>query len=103
MNQHLIDRLRDLRQHVARDQHRAPPGGERAQEVAQPAHALGIEAVGRLVQDQQLGVAQQRRRKAQPLAHAQRVALHAAPCGVGQLDQPQHLIGARVGQPGGEA
>ena len=54
-----------------------PLGRERAQEVAQPAHALGVEAVGRLVEDQQLGIAEQRRRQAEPLPHAERVALHA--------------------------
>ena len=86
-DQHLVDRLRDLGEHVAGDEHRAPPRGERAQEVAQPAHALRVEAVGGLVEDQQLRVAEQRRREPQPLAHAQRVALDAPRARVVELDQ----------------
>ena len=102
-DQHLVDRLCDLCQHMARDQHRTPPRGERAQEVTQPAHALGVKAVGRLVQHQQLGIAKQRRCKPQPLAHAERVALHATSGGVLQFHQRQHLVGARVGQAGSKA
>ena len=59
-------------------EHRPPVGGERAQEVAQPAHALRVEPVGRLVEDQQLRVAEQRRREPEPLPHPERVALDAA-------------------------
>ena len=37
-----------------------PPVGVGADEAAQPAHAVGVQAVGRLVEDQDVGVAQQR-------------------------------------------
>ena len=39
--------------------------------------ALGVEAVGGLVEDQHLGVAEQRVREPEPLAHAERVLAHA--------------------------
>ena len=61
-------------------EHRATLRGERAQEVAQPAHALRVEPVGGLVEDEQLRLAEQRRREPESLAHAERVALDAAPC-----------------------
>ena len=96
-DQHVVDRLRDLGEHVARHQHRAAAGRVRADEVAQPAHALGVETVRRLVQDQQLGVAEQRRGETEPLAHAERVALHAPVGGALELDELQHLAHARVG------
>ena len=86
-DQHLIDGLRDLREHVAGDQHRPLAGGEGAEEVAQPAHALGIEAVGGLVEDQQLGLAEQRRREPEPLPHPERVPLDATVRGAVELDQ----------------
>ena len=57
---------------------RAPPR-ERAQEVAQPADPLRVEAVGRLVEHQHARVAEQRGGESEPLAHAERVALRAAP------------------------
>ena len=75
-------------------EHRALAGSERAQEVAQPAHPFRVEAVRRLVEDQQLGVAEQRRGEPEPLPHPERVALDAPAGGVGQLDQPQHLLDA---------
>ena len=61
--------------------------------------AGGIEAVGRLVEDQQLGRAEQRAREPEPLAHAERVA--ADPPVPGELDERQRLVDARVRQPGG--
>ena len=67
----------DLAQQVRGQQHGAAAVGEVAQQVAHPADALGVEAVGRLVEDQDLGVAEQRVRDPEPLAHAQRVLAHA--------------------------
>ena len=69
-DQHLVDGLRDLGQDVARDQDGAPLGRERPQEVAQPAHPFGIEAVRGLVKYQQLGIAKQRPREPETLTHA---------------------------------
>ena len=86
-DQDLVDGLRDLGQDVARDEHGAPAGRERAQEVAQPAHALGVEPVRRLVEHEQLRLAEQRRREPEPLAHAERVALDAPSRGAVELDE----------------
>ena len=74
---HLVDRLRDLGEDVARDEDGASLSGEGAQEVPQPADALGIESVRRFVEDQQLGLAEERGGETQPLPHAERVALDA--------------------------
>ena len=72
-----VDRLRDLGEHVARDEDRAALGGERAQEVAQPPDPGRVEAVRRLVEHEHLRVAEQRRREAEALPHPERVALDA--------------------------
>ena len=80
-----------------------PSGGERAQEVAQPAHALRVEPVRRLVEDEQLGLAEQRRREAEPLAHAERVALDAASCRVLELDERSTSSTRESGTPDGAA
>ena len=70
------DRL-DLQQQVRGEQHGAAAVGEVAQQAAHPADALGVEAVGGLVEDQHLRVAEQRVREPEPLAHAERVLAHA--------------------------
>ena len=49
--------LRDLGEDMTRDEHRATLRGQVAQEVLQPANALRVKPVGRLVEDQQLLVA----------------------------------------------
>ena len=51
-----------------------PFGRLGAQQVAQPADPLRVEAVGGLVEDQDPRVAEQGGREAEPLAHAERVA-----------------------------
>ena len=50
----------DLVQQVRGEQHGAAAVGEVAQQAAHPAHPLGVEAVGGLVEDQHLGFAEQR-------------------------------------------
>ena len=57
----------------SRDQDGLALGAEVAQEAAQPADALGVEAVGRLVEDEHLRVAEHSGGQAEPLAHAHRV------------------------------
>jgi hypothetical protein len=48
-----------------------PLGGQVLQQRADPADALDVQAVHRLVEDDGGGVAEQRRRDAQPLPHAE--------------------------------
>ncbi len=93
-DEHVVDGLRDLGEHVAGDEHRAPARGLLAHHAAHPGDARRVEAVGRLVEDQHLGVAEQRRRDRQPLAHAHRVALHTAVGGRLQSDRLEHLVDA---------
>ena len=70
----VIDGLCDLAQHVTRHQH--GPAARRAltQQDAQPADALRVQPVQRLVQHQDLRIAEQRRRQPEPLAHPGRIA-----------------------------
>ena len=51
--------LLDLGQHVAGEQHRRSRLGDAAHELAHLAHLAGVEAVGRLVEHEDLGLAQQ--------------------------------------------
>ena len=90
----VVDRLGDLGEQVARDEHGAAVGGLLAQQPAHPADAGRVEAVGGLVEDQHLGVAEQRGGDREPLAHAHRVALDAAVGGLGQPDGVEHLLDA---------
>ena len=93
-DEHPVDGLGDLGEDVAGDEHGAALCGQAAQEVPQPADAFGVEPVGRLVEDQQFRVAEQRRRQPEPLAHPERVSLHPSPGGIIELHQAQHLVGA---------
>ena len=68
----------DLVQQVRGEQHGAALVGVAAEQVAHPADAGRVEAVGRLVEDQHLGVADQGGRDAEPLAHAERVVADPA-------------------------
>jgi len=71
-----------------------------AQQATHPADAGRVKAVGRLVQDQDLRLTDQRGRDAQPLAHAEGVV--ADPPGRllrRQADQLQHLLDASVREP----
>ena len=83
---HVVGGLRDLREKVARDEHRPALVGLGAKHVAHPADARRVEPVGGLVEDQDFGVAQQRRRDREALAHPHRVALDPAVAGVGDAD-----------------
>jgi hypothetical protein len=53
----------------------------------------GSRPLGRLIEDQQGGVADERRGEPQPLPHAERVVTHAARRLLGsQADQVEHLL-----------
>ena len=89
-----LGRQRDLAHQVRGDEHRAALGGKLLQQVADPADALRVEAVGRLVQDQRGGIAQQRGGDAEPLAHAQREPADPLAGDGLEADQPDHLVDA---------
>ena len=65
--------LLDLAEQVAGEEHRGPGPVEVEQQLADLLDALRVEAVGRLVEHQQPGLAQQRAGQAEPLPHAERV------------------------------
>jgi len=69
---------------VAGDEHGPALVGQTPDQTAQPVHALGVEAVGRLVEDQDLGVAEQGPGQPEPLAHAEREAADPSATGGGQ-------------------
>jgi hypothetical protein len=71
-----------------------------AAKATRPAHPLRVQAVGRLVEHEDLRVAEQRGAERETLAHAHRVALHAAVAGGRQLDHVEHLVHAGVGDAG---
>jgi hypothetical protein len=81
-----------LADHVAGEEHRPALGGQRPEQVADPAHALGIQAVDRLVEDQRGGIAEQRRGDPQPLPHAQGETAYPPARHIAQADQVQNLI-----------
>ena len=68
----------DLVQQVRGQQDGAAAVGVVAEQVAHPPDAGRVEAVGRLVEDEDLGVAEQRVGDAQPLPHAEGVVAEPA-------------------------
>ena len=87
--------LLDLAQHVRRHEHGAALIGERAHEQTDPADALGVEAVRRLVEHQHARVAQQRFGDRQAVLHTERQAADAHLGHLGQADDGEHFAHAR--------
>jgi hypothetical protein len=83
-----------LRQEVTRQQHRDAGSAELAHQFADLPDAGGVEAVRRLVEDEQFRLLQQRARDRQPLAHAERVTLHAVVAAAVQADAVEDLVDA---------
>jgi hypothetical protein len=85
-------RLRHLAHQVRRDENRPSFGGERLEQLPDPAHAVRVQAVDRLVQHHRLRLAQQRRSDAQALPHAERETAGPAARDLAQPGQLNHLI-----------
>ena len=81
---------------VAGEEDRPPLGGERAKQLAEPADALRVEPVRRLVEDEHLRVAEQRAGQAEPLAHAERVPADAPSGRVREIDELEHFLHSRA-------
>jgi len=77
-----------LAHQVAGDQHRPSLVGEVAQQLAHPADALGVQAVHRLVEQEDVGVAEQRGGDPEPVPHAQGEPPHPV---VGHRLEADHL------------
>ena len=100
-DQDVVGGLLDLGEHVAGDEHGAPLGGQRAQEVAQPADALRVQAVGRLVEHEHRRVAEQRGGEPEPLAHAEgELADLPARAAAARSTVREHLVGAALREAG---
>ena len=103
---HVVDGLLDLAEHVAGDEDGLALTAEVAQELPQPPDALGVQPVGRLVQQEHLRVAQQRRGEPEALAHAHGVAAGPLARRGRDADQLEHLVdagGADAGRVGEDA
>ena len=90
---------RHLAHQVAGHEDRAALGGQRlACRLRIQTDALGVEAVDRLVEDQDVRVAEQRGGDAEPLAHAEGEARRpACVATAGQADQLEHLVDPAAG------
>ncbi len=82
-----------LAHQVAGHQDRATVRGQPFEQRTHPQHAVRVEAVDRLVQQHHGRVAEQRRRDAQSLRHAEREPADPAPRGAGQADLVEQLVG----------
>ena len=94
-----VGQLLDLGQDVARDEDRPAGVGEVAQlrpEVVDPGR---VQAVGRLVEDEQLRVVEQGRGDPQALAHPERVAVDMVAGPIGEAHDVEHLGDPSLGRP----
>ena len=94
-----VRHLLDLAQVVARHEDGLAGRGEETEGVAHGHDAGRVEAVGRLVEEEELRVAEQRRGDPQPLLHAERIGGHRVPRAVAQADQVEQLLDPLVGGP----
>ena len=76
-----------------------PSAASRRNRFAHPAHALRVQAVERLVEQQHRRIAEQRGGDAEPLLHAQGEPADPRPCRVGQAHLRQHLVDPARGTP----
>ncbi len=79
------------------EEHGATLADKRADHLAKLKDAGGVETVGRLIEDQQLGVGEQAARNPQPLAHPLRVARDLLGGALGQPDAFDRAINAAEG------
>ena len=82
----------DLGEDVRREDDRHPPVGETPDEIPHVAYPCRIESRGGLVEQEQLGVAQERRGDPQALPHAVRVAGDLVSRAVAELDGLEHGV-----------
>ncbi len=90
----VVDGLGHLREQVGGDEHGAALAGQVTHEVAQPGDPLRVEPVGRLVEDEDVGIADEGGGQLQALAHAHGEAADLAFGVTREAHQPEHLVGA---------
>jgi hypothetical protein len=81
--------LLELTEHVRRHQHRPPIGCDARDDLAHLSHALRVQTVGRLVEDQEARIAEHCPGDSQPLLHAERVATKRIATAVVEADELQ--------------
>ena len=96
---HPVAELLDLGEQVAGQQDGRAAERQPRDERPHVAHPGRVQARGRLVEQQELRVAQERRRDAEPLAHAVRVAAHLVALAVGELDDVEDLVDPPAASP----
>ncbi len=89
-DRHGVGDLLHLTQQMTGHQHGLAAVGEAAQGCPHLLDPGRVEAVGRFVEDQQLGVLEQRGRHRQPLPHAEGVSGEPVPRAVGEAHLVQH-------------
>ena len=89
--------LLDLVEQVRGEQHGAALGDQLADQVAELEDAGRVEPVDRLVEDQQLGVAEQAAGDAEALAHAERVGADLVVGAAAEADALERGVDAPVG------
>ena len=96
----VVDGLGDLREQMTRHDDGAPGVGLAAQEGPQPVHALRVEAVGGLVEDEHRRLAEQGGGQAEALAHAEREPADTSTSVLGHADLGQRIVDPLRRQPG---
>src|SRR4029453_9000437 len=90
--------LLHLAQQMAREQHRAVARAQRTDQRAHLCHACWVEAVGGLVQDQEVRVLKKRRGQAKALSHALRVRLESVATSVPEADLVKRDVDALLAE-----
>jgi hypothetical protein len=97
--------VRAISDQVAGHQHGASLVGQGPQQASNPEDPFRVEAVDRFVEDQDVGLAEQRRGDSEPLSHPEGELTDAASGYLGQSDGGENLVdpaswdAVRVGQP----
>ena len=92
----MVSYVLDLVNEMAGDKDSLAVGREGSQKPPDPADAFGIQAVGRLIQNNNAWIAEEGRGDPQPLTHPQRVRSHALPGGVRKSDELQDSTDPRM-------
>jgi hypothetical protein len=79
---------------MTRQEHRPPPVTEPADETPHLGDPCGVEAVRRFIEDQQLGILEQRRRDAETLFHPLRIGGETILGSIGEADLFQNRFDA---------
>ena len=91
-DRHAVGRVLDLREDVAGEEHGSSLVAESANEVSYLLDASRIQAIRRLVEDEQLRILQERRSDPQPLLHPERVGPDEVVRSLGQIDPLQDFL-----------